>query len=267
MRPINRILLTGAGGKLGQQLRPFLKEYCDHLRVTDMVAMDPAAPHEEVIEANLADRDAAMEMTRDVDAVVYMAGKGYEGGFDEIFDGHVKGLYNIFEGMRLHGGRRVVFASSIHAVGFYPFSQVIDTRALPRPDTTYGVAKVCGEAIASLYWDKYRIESVALRIVSCTEEPQDRRHLSTWLSYPDLCRLVGAALTCTRPDHSVIYGVSANDHAAQDNRLAAHIGYHPQDNAEAHRARVEAAVPPQKAGDPDIACHGGIFATMPHAED
>lgn len=267
MRPINRILLTGAAGALGRQLRPFLKDYCRHLRVTDRMPMDPAGPHEEVIEADLADRAAVQSLTRDVDAVVYMAGKGFEGPFDDIFDGHVRGLYNTFEGMRQHGGRRVVWASSIHAVGFHPFSRVIDAAVPHRPDTTYGVAKACGEAIAQYYWDKYGIEAVSMRIYSCVPKPENRRHLSTWLSYGDLCRLVAAGLTATRPDHTVVYGISANDAAPVDNRLAAHLGYRPRDNAEAYRAEIEAAVPAFAAGDPAIATHGGPFATMEHVGD
>ena len=129
------------------------------------------------------------------------------------------------------------------------------------------MAKVCGEAIASLYWDKYRIESVSVRIVSCLEKPKDRRHLSTWLSFGDLCRLVAASLTATRVDHTVVYGVSANDTAAVDNRLAAHLGYRPQDNAEVYRAEVEAATRPYAPGAPDIAFHAGVFATMGHMGD
>lgn len=263
MKPINRILLTGAAGRLGRQLRPFLKDHCTHLRLTDVMPLDKAEAHEEIAQVNLADCEAAYDLTRDVDAVVYMAGKGFEGGFDDIFDGHVRGLYNIFEGMRRNGGRRVIWASSIHAVGFYPFSQVIDTRVLPRPDTTYGVAKVCGEAIAQYFWDKFQIESVSMRIVSCVEEPKDRRHLSSWLSYPDLCRMVAAGLSATRPDHTIVYGVSDNDAAAVDNRWAAHLGYRPQDNAETHRARIEHETSPDKSGEPDIATHGGAFSTMP----
>lgn len=263
----DRILLTGAAGGLGRVLRPFLKDYCQRLRVTDIAPMDGAAAHEEVVQADLTDPDAALALTEGVDAVVYMAGKGFEGGFDEIFGGHVRGLYNVFEGMRRHGGRRIVWASSIHAVGFHPFSEVIDSRVPTRPDTVYGAAKVAGEAIAQLFWEKHGIEAVSMRIVSCVEAPQNRRHLSTWLSYGDLCRLVAAGLTATRPDHTIVYGVSANRTAAQSNRHAAHLGYVPQDDAEAHRARVEAATEPFAPGDPDIATHGGPFATMPSPEE
>lgn len=267
MKPINRILLTGAAGGLGRQLRPFLAGHCTHLRVTDIAPLDPAQAHEEVIQADLADPSPVLAMTRDVDAVVHVAGKGMEAPFDDILRGHMLGLYNTFEGARRNGVRRVIWASSIHAVGYYPFSQVLDSRTPPRPDTNYGVAKAYGEGLAQYYWDKYGVEAISMRICSCFPEPTDRRMLSTWLSYADLKRLVAAALTCTRPDHSIIYGVSANTTAPYDNRHAAHIGFRPEDNAEAFRDAVEAARPPHAPDAPEIATHGGAFATFGHFDD
>ena len=267
MKPIDRILLTGAAGALGQTLRPFLADQCAALRVTDIAPMAPADAHEEVVQGDISDPKLALELTRDVDAVVYMAGKGNEGTFDEIFRGHTIGLYNIFEGARRNGVRRVIWASSIHATGLWPFGQTLGTDARPRPDSTYGIAKACGEMVAQCYWEKYGIEAISIRICSCFPEPRDRRHLSTWLSYPDLKRLVAACLTCTRPDHTVIWGVSANTHCAHDNAKAAHIGYRPQDDAESYRAAVEARTPPYAADDRAIAFHGGVFATAPHHGD
>jgi len=267
MKPINRILLTGAAGALGRRMRPALARHCTHLRVTDIAPLDPPGAHEEVIQADLADPAPAQGLTREVDAVVHLAGKGMEAPFDDILRGHMLALYNVFEGARRNGVRRVIWASSIHAVGFYPFSQVLDSRTPPRPDTNYGAAKAYGEGLAQYYWDKYGVEAISMRICSCFPEPADRRMLSTWLSYADLERLIGAALTCTRPDHSIIYGVSANTHAPYDNRLAAHIGYLPQDNAEAFRAKVEADKPPYAPDAPEIATHGGAFATFGHFDD
>ena len=268
MKPINRILLTGAAGALGRQLRPALPDHCAHLRISDIAPMDPAVgAHEEVVQADLADPEPALALTRDVDAVVHVAGKGMEAPFDEIHRGHMLALYHVFEGARKNGVRRIIWASSIHAVGFYPFSRTLDTLTPPRPDSNYGVAKAYGEGLAQYYWDKFGIESVSMRICSCFPEPRDRRMLSTWLSYADLIRLVGAALTCTRPDHSIIYGVSANPTAPYDNRSSAQIGFHPQDSAEPYRAKVEAANPPYAPGAPEIATHGGVFATFGHFDD
>ena len=46
------------------------------------------------------------------------------------------------------------FASSNHALGFYRCDQKVDHR-YPKPDTRYGVSKVFGEMLGSLYADKY----------------------------------------------------------------------------------------------------------------
>jgi hypothetical protein len=43
-----------------------------------------------------------------------------------------------------------------------------------------------GEAIGRLYWDKYGIEGVALRIGSALTRPAEPRHLATWLGDDDL---------------------------------------------------------------------------------
>ena len=79
-----------------------------------------------------------------------------------------------------------------------------------RPDTFYGLTKTFTEDLASLYWDKYGIETVCLRICSCFPEPADRRMLWSWLSFADCVRLVAAALTAPRVGFSVIYGTSDN---------------------------------------------------------
>ena len=49
----------------------------------------------------------------------------------------------------------MVYASSIHAVGFHPVEAVPDTRVMQRPDTFYGLTKTFTENLASLYWDKF----------------------------------------------------------------------------------------------------------------
>src|SRR5918995_472553 len=92
--------------------------------------------------------------------------------------GHLRrGLVHLADRLRL------VDASSIHAVGFHAVDDVPDTRVAHRPDTFYGLTKTFVEDLASLYWDKFGIETVALRICSCFEEPQDRRMLWSWLSF------------------------------------------------------------------------------------
>lgn len=262
-----RLLLTGAAGGLGTMLRPKLAELCETLRVSDIADMGEAAGHEEVVRCDLADADAALELTRGVDAVVHMGGKGLEGTWDEVLHGNIVGFYNTFEGCRKNGVRRLVWGSSNHAIGFYRREQVIDASVTPRPDSNYGVSKVFGEGIAQYYWDKFGLETVSIRIGSCFPEPRDRRMLTTWLSYRDCQHLIERCLIAPRVAHTVIYGVSDNDMKLWDNWMAAHIGFRPQDNAEAFRSKIEAETPEPDPNDLVHAAHGGGFAAAGHFED
>ena len=69
-----RLLLTGAGGNLGQELRPRLKAYCDVLRVSHRRDLGAAAAGEEVQIAALEDADQMMTLLDGVSAVVHMGG-------------------------------------------------------------------------------------------------------------------------------------------------------------------------------------------------
>ena len=107
------------------------------------------------MRCDLADKAAALEATRGCDAIVHFAGHPREQSFEEIVADTLPASYHVFEGARLHGARRVVYASSIHAVGFHPVEAVPDTRVMQRPDTFYGLTKTFTENLASLYWDKF----------------------------------------------------------------------------------------------------------------
>jgi uronate dehydrogenase len=120
MPDYERILITGAAGSLGSHLRRGLAPLAARLRLADVRELGDAAPHEELVRCDLSDREAAMQAVRGCDAVVHFAGHPREQTFDEIVADTLPASYHMFEGARLHGCRRVVYASSIHAVGFYP---------------------------------------------------------------------------------------------------------------------------------------------------
>jgi uronate dehydrogenase len=267
MSKLNRILLTGASGSLGTLLRREIAGQCNTLRLSSRDDLGPLARNEEAAICDLADADSVMAMTRDVDMVIHMGGIGAEGTFADILQSNYIGFYNLYEGCRKNGVRRVIWGSSNHAIGFYPRTQRIDASVPCRPDSNYGVSKVYGEAMAQYYWDKFRVESVSMRIGSCFLKPTNRRMLTTWLSYPDLVHLVECGLHAPRVEHTVVYGVSNNDCQLWDNHMAAHLGYRPKSNAEIFRAEVEAATPPYDRDDLTIAVHGGSFAAMGHFED
>ncbi|WP_213880912.1 NAD(P)-dependent oxidoreductase [Pseudomonas sp. dw_358] len=260
--PFNRLLLTGAAGGLGKVLRESLRPLARTLRLSDISPMDPPRDNSEEIQVcDLADKQAVDQLVEDVDAIVHFGGVSVERPFEEILGANISGVFHIYEAARRHGVKRVIFASSNHVIGFHKQDETLDAHSARRPDSYYGLSKSYGEDVASFYFDRYGIETVSIRIGSSFSEPQNRRMLSTYLSYDDLTQLIERGLTATDVGHTVVYGVSANKTVWWDNRYAAHLGYHPQDSSEPWRAKVEAQ-PAPAADDPISVYQGGAFVAL-----
>lgn len=263
----NRILLTGAAGRLGTHLRRGLAPLCRHLRLADMAEITDLRPNEEALRFDLADMDATVAACEGVDAIVHFGGVALERGWDQILNGNIRGSYHIYEGARKHRVGRVVYSSSVHAIGYHAIDDQIDASAPHRPDGLYGLSKCFAEDLGRLYWDKFGIETVALRIFSSFPEFTDRRMLWSMLTFDDCIRLVEASLTAPRAGFSIVFGTSDNRHKMVDNRLGNHIGFIPQDSTEAFRAEVEARLPPPNPRAPAVRHLGGWFVDLGHPDD
>jgi uronate dehydrogenase len=261
------ILLTGAAGRLGTELRRGLAPLARRLRLADIAPIGNLRPNEEALTFDLADEAAVHAACRGVDAIVHFGGVPLELGWDAILNGNIRGSYHIYEGARRAGVRRVVYASSVHAIGYHQIEDHIDANAPHRPDSLYGLSKCFVEDLGRLYWDKFGIETVALRIFSSFPEYTDRRMLWSMLTYDDCIRLVESALTAPRAAFSIVFGTSANRHQMVDNRLGAHIGYVPVDSTEPFRAEVEARLPPADPLAPAVRHLGGWFVDLGHPDD
>lgn len=259
---MKKLVLTGAGGRLGSYLREPLSKMCDELVSTDWVEdIDTLYPGESYFKADLGSLEQMEAVLEDADMVVHFGAIGDEAAWDAILHSNIIGAYNVWEAAARKGLRRVVYASSIHAVGMYPKTQRIDTEVPHRPDTYYGLAKCFAEDLGSLYWDKKGIESVHLRILSAAQV-NNPRSLGTWLSYDDLIHLVERAITTPITGFSIVYGVSNNDRATVDNHKASFLGYRPKDNAEQFSKAVLAEATPADPTDPGQMCQGGPFASV-----
>ncbi|MBV5299160.1 MAG: NAD(P)-dependent oxidoreductase [Rhodoferax sp.] len=254
-----KILMTGAAGGLGQALRARLKANCDTLRLSDRADFGAAGDGEEVVLADLANAHEVNAAVQGVDAIVHLGGVSVEGAFMPILQANILGMYNLYEAARLHGVKRVVFASSNHVTGFYRQSETIDATHPARPDSLYGVSKAFGEDLSRLYFDRYGIETACVRIGSSFPEPRDRRMLATWLSFDDLHRLITACLSTPVLGHSIIFGMSDNAVTWWDNRCARHVGYVPQDSSDVFRDAVYARTSASDLNDPVAIYQGGAF--------
>lgn len=259
---MKKLVLTGAAGRLGSYLREPLTKMAETLVSTD-IAEDIGTLYagETYAQADLADLDAMTRILEGADMVVHFGAFVDEAPFDKILGPNIIGAYNIWEAAYQQGVRRVVYASSIHAVGMHPKTEFIDIDAPHRPDTFYGLAKCFAEDLASMYWDKRQVESVCMRILSCAQVTNPRA-VGSWLSYEDLIHLVERSISTPVAGFSIVYGVSNNDRVPVDNAKASHLGYRPKDNAEQFAKDIYAEAGVLDPLDVGNMCHGGPFASV-----
>src|SRR2546425_10089501 len=162
------------------------------------------------MKADISKMADALRITKGVDAIVPLGGYWVEGHWEVILKANVIGCYNVFEAARRNGVKRIVFPTSNHAVGFYRRDQTIDHRVYPKPDSRYGVSKVFGEALGSLYADKYGMQMFNIRIGNVNPRPVDKRRLSIWISPRDIAQLVTIGIEHPDIRFEIVYGVSNN---------------------------------------------------------
>ncbi len=200
--------------------------------------LTPLVPGEDVMHGDLRDPAVVDRLLAGVDVLIHLAGTSVERPLPEIIDNNLRALVEVYEGARRHGVRRIVFASSNHAIGMYPVEEQLGLDCALRPDGFYGLSKAWGEALARMYWDKHGIESICVRIGSCLDKPLEFRHLSTWFGHEDLLQFVTQCITVPDIGFLVIWGVSDNTRSYWSNAGAERLGYRPRQNAEDYAEEI-----------------------------
>jgi uronate dehydrogenase len=264
---MQRILITGAAGQIGKALRTGLRGFYPLIRLLDAAPLGEAAPAEEIFIADIRDMAAMERATSGIDCIVHLAGQSTEAEWDKVLPLNIEGCYNVFEAARRNGVKRIIFASSNHAVGFHRRERFIDDQVLPRPDTRYGVSKVFGEALGRLYADKHGLSVACLRIGTFVtpDRPKDARQLLTWISHRDMVQLVRRCIDHSHYHFVVVYGVSNNLRSRWDNTNVKFLGYRPQDDSEAFAAEILARG--EKENEIAAQFHGGFYAPMEFSGD
>jgi uronate dehydrogenase len=194
-----RVLVTGAAGGVGTLLLPQLAGD-HHLRLTDLRPPEHAEGHE-VMLGDLADPAFTERLCTDVDAVVHLAANPRPGDdWDQLLGPNLDVPARILSAAARTGVRRVVLASSVHALGgYHPPSARPDDGPIrdtwpPHPCCRYGATKVFGEAAARVYADSGAFSVVCLRLGGCQPVPPTRGWCDTWLGPADLGQAVRLAL-------------------------------------------------------------------------
>jgi len=264
---MERILITGAAGKIGNALRNGLRGSYPLIRLLDIVPLGTAEAGEEIRSADIRDMAAMEKAMTGIDCVVHLAGASEEAVWEKVLPLNIEGCYNVFEAARRQGVKRVVFASSNHAVGFHRRECFIDNTVAPRPDSRYGVSKVFGEALGRLYADKHGLSVACLRIGTfrVPDQPVDARGLLTWISHRDMVQLVRRCIDQPNYHFVIVYGVSKNLRSRWDNTNVKFLGYRPEDDSEMFAAEILA----QGKKENEIAAqfHGAHYCPMEFTGD
>ena len=219
MKKYNKIVLTGASGRLGSYLREPLSKISKKLVSTDKDDIGKTLKNEVFKKIKLENFNQVDKILKKTDVIVHFGAYSNEGPFQEILEANILGAYNIWKSAKKHKIKRIIFASSIHSVGMYQVDQNINHKVMHKPDTFYGLSKSFGENLAQMYWDKCGIECLCIRILSCAKVTS-KRSLSTWLSYDDLIGIVIQSIKIKKLGFEIIYGVSKNKRSTIDNTNA-----------------------------------------------
>ncbi|CAM4371816.1 NAD-dependent epimerase/dehydratase family protein [Paenibacillus tarimensis] len=228
-----KLLITGAAGVVGSAILEGLHEKDKY----EIVAGDIRADEERgVIELDVTNPQRLLELTEGVDTILHIAwAKDQEDFLGKVLPINVTGAYHIYEAARKNGVKRVIFASSNHATGFYEVDEQIGATDPYRPDSFYGLSKCYIELLGRLYSDKYGVSSLNMRIGNFPGDdcPHSDRAAHIWISARDLVQLTER---CIEADKDIkflaMYGTSNNtDNYYNIDYLEELIGYKPLDNA------------------------------------
>jgi uronate dehydrogenase len=261
------VLITGAAGDVGTRLRRLLNGVYPQLRVSDVREPADLGADEDFVVADLADYAQVEKVVTGIEGIVHLGGFSVEGPWETIHRANIVGCYNLFEAAYRAGVKRIVFASSNHAMGFYPRSERIGVNVTVRPDSRYGVSKAFGEALGAFYADKHGLRVTCLRIGNVADKPVDERRLAIWLEPEDLAQLVRIGLEHPDIHFEVFYGVSDNAASWWDNSNARRFGYRPQGRADDFRSGAMAAQQKLSPNPIDAHYQGGPFCSDEYDAD
>lgn len=228
-----RVLITGAGGRIGRSLSTALAETFDIRRHYRSIPDDVAA--EGAVAADITQLNDVIPIMAGIDTVLHLAGEpSVQASWDEVCADNISGTLNMLEAARQSGVRRVVFASTNHVMGMndergdWP---VYNTQ-LQRPDSYYGVSKATGEVLGRYYYDRWGVQFIALRIGWFMEHPTMTSDVgrAMWLSPRDCAQIFRLAVE-SREEFGIFYAISNNPNRRWDLTDAMlRLGYRPEDD-------------------------------------
>lgn len=234
-----RVLITGAGGKIGSHFAKYAHLHYDlRLMVQNMdQAAKAVRSFGEVVVCDLGDLEGLRRVCRGIDTVVHLAANAMPTApWESLLNDNIVGTYNLFTAAKAAGCRRVIFASSIHTVAGYPPDYQVHTDDPVIPGNLYGVSKCFGENLARYMASHEGLSAICLRIGAFLPPKVVRGTcalsvVDSWTSPRDLGQLIEKCIEVENLDFAILHALSGNRFNRLDITDARErVGYDPQDD-------------------------------------
>jgi hypothetical protein len=243
-----RILVTGAAGRIGS----YFAEHAPHhyelrLMVQEQDAQAVALQQfGDVVIGDLGDLERMKELCQNIDTVLHLAADPDPSAtWSSLLPANIIGTYHTFAAAKAAGCRRVLYASSIHAVSGYPADVQVKTSEPVNPGDLYGVTKCFGEALGRYMAEQEGLSVIALRIgawqpLDVAREDDAVRLLDAFVSQRDLQQLIERCIAAEHITFAIMHGVSNNRFKRLDiSDARALVGYDPQDDLTAEHPALK----------------------------
>jgi NAD(P)-dependent dehydrogenase (short-subunit alcohol dehydrogenase family) len=241
------VLVTGAAGNIGSYFAAHLHDrYALRLMEREETDASEIEGYGEVVTANLDDLDRVKEICQDIDTVVHLAADPSPSAtWSSLLPNNIAGTYNTMVAAKAAGCRRLIYASSIHAVSGYPPDVQVKTTEPVNPGDLYGVAKCFGEAMGRYMAEQEGLSVIAIRIgafqpIETAEDPNALPMLDAFVSRRDLTQLIVRAIEVENLQWAVVQGLSNNRFKRLDiSDARALLGYEPEDDFTEENPRLK----------------------------
>ena len=175
-----------------------------------------------------------------IDVVInFAANSNQNAEFKEIYKPNIIGAYNVFEAAKQANVKRIIFASSVHAIKGYPLEYEVNHLDVPKPINFYGASKVFGEALCNVYSHNYGLSCLAIRVGAYVSNDQMKvvcyaRDVYNYvITQRDMMQLIHKCIIA--PENvkfGILSGISDNRHKSMDLDFTRKlVGYEPEDDA------------------------------------